>query len=151
MIACMRALADVLAGPVLEVAPRLLGATLRRGEVAVRITEVEAYDGQNDPGSHAANGPTPRNRVMFGPPGFVYVYFVYGMHHCMNVVCGPAGRPAAVLLRAAEIPGTDPATARGPAKLCRALGVDLSLSGTELGRGPVGLELGPEVEPSLIS
>src|SRR5205085_10131053 len=76
---CMRDLAEELGGPVLEVAPRLLGATLRHGEVAARITEVEAYDGPNDPGSHAANGPTPRNAVMFGPPGFLYVYFVYGL------------------------------------------------------------------------
>ena len=93
----------LLAGPVLEVAPRLLGAVLRHGEVAVRITEVEAYDGPDDPGSHAARGRTARNAVMFGPPARLYVYFTYGMHHCCNVVCGPDGTAAAVLLRAGEV------------------------------------------------
>jgi DNA-3-methyladenine glycosylase len=98
---------SLLAGPVLEVAPQLLGKVLRsttdEGTVAVRLTEVEAYDGPNDPGSHAYRGQTPRNEVMFGPPGFLYVYFTYGMHFCMNVVLGPAGKPSAVLLRAGEV------------------------------------------------
>lgn len=144
-------LSDVLAGPVLDVAPRLLGATLRHAGVAVRITEVEAYDGPNDPGSHAANGRTGRNAVMFGPPGFLYVYLIYGMHHCANVVCGPEGQASAVLLRAGEILGTDPVTARGPGRLCKALGIDRSLSGTDLTSGPVTLELGDPVEPGLVS
>ncbi len=98
---------SLLAGPVLDVAPKLLGMVLRsttdEGIVAVRLTEVEAYDGPNDPGSHAYRGETARNAVMFGPPGFLYVYFTYGMHYCMNVVVGPATRPSAVLLRAGEI------------------------------------------------
>ncbi|NIK57574.1 DNA-3-methyladenine glycosylase [Kribbella shirazensis] len=98
---------SLLAGPVLEVAPKLLGMVLRsttaEGTVAVRLTEVEAYDGPNDPGSHAYRGQTARNAVMFGPPGFLYVYFTYGMHFCMNVVAGPDGTPSAVLLRAGEI------------------------------------------------
>jgi DNA-3-methyladenine glycosylase len=145
-------LAEVLAGPVLEVAPRLLGATLRHGDVAVRLTEVEAYDGPNDPGSHAAHGPTPRNQVMFGPPGVLYVYFVYGMHHCANVVCGPEGQASAVLLRAGEIVGRDPGVARGPAKLCRALGLERTMTGLALGAGsPVTLELGDPVRLSAIS
>jgi len=158
----MPALLDVLAGPVLEVAPRLLGATLRHGEVAVRLTEVEAYDGANDPGSHAANGPTPRSEIMFGPPGFLYVYFVYGMHHCANVVCGPAGEASAVLLRAGEVvegievvrsrrTGSPRDLARGPARLCDTLGIDLSHKGTSLVDGPVRLELGDPVAPSSIS
>ena len=133
--------------PVLEVAPDLLGAVVRHrspeGEVAVRLTEVEAYDGERDPGSHAFRGRTPRNAVMFGPPGRVYVYFTYGMHWCMNLVCGPAGQASAVLLRAGEVvDGVELARsrrttaksarelARGPARLTQALGIDGSHDGT---------------------
>jgi DNA-3-methyladenine glycosylase len=146
-------LRDVLGGPVVEVAPLLLGAVVRHGEVAVRLTEVEAYDGPNDPGSHAYRGRTPRNAVMFGPPGFLYVYFTYGMHHCCNVVCGPEGTPSAVLLRAGDVvDGLDLARsrrgrsadrdlARGPARLCQALDIGLPHNGVDLGSGPVTLEL----------
>ncbi len=150
-------LRDLLAGPVLEVAPRLLGAELRHGSVAVRITEVEAYDGANDPGSHAFRGRTQRNAVMFGPPGHLYVYFTYGMHHCCNVVAGEEGAASAVLLRAGEVvdgldevearrPGA-PARdlARGPARLCRALGIELTHNGADLRAGPVTLVPGPPV------
>jgi DNA-3-methyladenine glycosylase len=150
-------LADVLTGEVLEVAPRLLNAVLRNGAVAVRITEVEAYDGPNDPGSHSYNGMTARNTVMFGPPGRLYVYFTYGMHHCCNVVVGEEGRPSAVLLRAGEVvDGIDVARgrrgrssdrdlARGPARLCQALDIDLADNGVDLSVGPVTLELGEPV------
>ncbi|MFJ8196340.1 DNA-3-methyladenine glycosylase [Streptomyces sp. NPDC096152] len=134
--------------PVLEVAPDLLGRVLVRttpaGPIALRLTEVEAYDGPNDPGSHAYRGRTPRNEVMFGPPGHVYVYFTYGMWHCMNLVCGPEGRAAAVLLRAGEIvegaelarsrrpaARNDKELAKGPARLASALGVDRTLDGTD--------------------
>jgi DNA-3-methyladenine glycosylase len=96
-------LREVLSGPVLDVAPRLLGATLRHGPVALRLTEVEAYDGANDAGSHAYRGRTPRNEVMFGPAGFLYCYFTYGMHVCCNVVTGGEGVASAVLLRAGEV------------------------------------------------
>jgi DNA-3-methyladenine glycosylase len=145
-------LAAALGGPVLEVAPRLLGAVLRRDEVAVRITEVEAYDGADDPGSHAFRGRTPRNEVMFGPAGHLYVYFSYGMHHCCNVVTGTEGRAGAVLLRAGEVvtgheaarsrrgSARDRDLARGPARLCQALGITRADNGTDLSRGPVLLE-----------
>lgn len=156
----MPVLSEVLSAPVLEVAPRLLGATLRHDGVAVRITEVEAYDGPNDPGSHAYRGPTPRNQVMFGPPGHLYVYFTYGMHFCCNVVCGPAGVPSAVLLRAGEVVegidaarhrrvrSTDRDLARGPARLCQALGLDLRHNTLDLTGG--ALTLGEPVAPELI-
>ena len=148
----MPGLAEALSGAVLDVAPRLLNAVLRHGEVAVRVTEVEAYDGANDPGSHSYTGLTRRNAVMFGPPGRLYVYFTYGMHHCCNVVVGAEGDPAAVLLRAGEVVdgvalarqrrrGTDRDLARGPARLCQALGIDLSHNGTDLSTGDVRLDL----------
>jgi len=154
-------LLDVLSGPVLDAAPRLLDAVLRHEGVAVRITEVEAYDGAEDPGSHAFRGPTRRNQVMFGPPGHLYTYFTYGMHHCANVVCGPEGRASAVLLRAGEIvEGLDLARsrrgsspdrdlARGPARLCSALALDLSHNGLDLTAG--ALQLAAPVDPARIS
>lgn len=138
----------------LEQAPRLLGAELRHGDVAVRLTEVEAYDGANDPGSHAHRGLTRRNAVMFGPAGRLYCYFTYGMHVCCNVVCGPEGTASAVLLRAGEVVdgieiarerrsgAKDRDLARGPARLCRALGIELDHDGTDLSRGPMTLNLG---------
>jgi DNA-3-methyladenine glycosylase len=145
-------LPDLLRGPVLDVAPRLLGAILRHGEVACRITEVEAYDGADDPGSHAYRGQTARNAVMFGPPAHLYVYFTYGMHYCCNVVCGPEGEPRAVLLRAGEIVdgvdlarsrrtpvGGDRQLARGPANLCRALAIDAAQNGHDLTTPPLTL------------
>ena len=121
----------------------MLGAVLRHGEVAVRLTEVEAYAGADDPGSHAHRGRTPRNAVMFGPPGHLYVYFTYGMHHCCNVVVGEEGDPAAVLLRAGEVVAgittarerrgsRDRDLARGPARLCQALGIDRADNGLDL-------------------
>ncbi|WP_328870371.1 DNA-3-methyladenine glycosylase [Streptomyces sp. NBC_00287] len=134
--------------PVVEVAPDLLGRILVRsttdGPISLRLTEVEAYDGPNDPGSHAYRGRTARNSVMFGPPGHVYVYFTYGMWHCMNLVCGPDGTASAVLLRAGEIvegaelarkrrlsARGDKELAKGPARLATALGVDRALDGTD--------------------
>jgi DNA-3-methyladenine glycosylase len=133
----------------------LLGCRLAAGGVTVRITEVEAYAGTaGDPASHAYRGRTPRNAVMFGPAGHAYVYFTYGMHWCMNVVTGPDGEAAAVLLRAGEVvdgleaarerrPGSkDRDLARGPARLCRVLGIDLGHDGTDLTFGAVTLTLG---------
>jgi DNA-3-methyladenine glycosylase len=141
--------------PVLEVAPDLLGRVVQHRTtddepVAVRLTEVEAYDGQDDPGSHAFRGRTPRNAVMFGPPGHVYVYFTYGMHWCMNIVCGEAGRASAVLLRGGAVvtgelaartrrpTARQPAElARGPARLTTALGVSGADNGAD-GCDPAG-------------
>ena len=137
-------LALLLERPVLDVAPRLLGALVSHAGVTVRLTEVEAYDGANDPGSHAYRGRTARNATMFGPAGHVYVYFTYGMHYCANVVCGPDGTASAVLLRAGEVVAgievardrrggaRDRDLARGPARLCQALGLDTSHDGMSL-------------------
>jgi DNA-3-methyladenine glycosylase len=113
--------------PAQVVAPALLGRWLcRRGADGVvtrwRITEVEAYCGPRDLASHAARGVTARTRVMFGPPGVWYVYLCYGVHWMLNLVTGPEGYPAAVLLRGVE-------GARGPGRLTRALGVDKALNG----------------------
>lgn len=109
------------------VARDLLGKVLvhrHRGVTrAARIVETEAYLGERDRASHARFGPTPRAAVMFGPPGFAYVYLVYGMHHCMNVVTGEDGVASAVLLRAAEPLSGCLAEPRGPGKLCRALAI----------------------------
>ncbi len=142
----------VLEGPVAQVAPLVLGAVLRSGPVAVRITEVEAYAGAADAGSHAFRGRTPRNAVMFGRAGVAYAYFTYGMHWCLNVVTGPEGEPAAVLLRAGEVvdgidlarqrrPGAaDRDLARGPARLTKALGVAGEANGVDLlAGGPLAL------------
>ncbi len=135
---------------VLDVAPDLLGARLRvedrAGVVVVRLTEVEAYRGEDDPGSHAFRGRTARNAAMFGPGGRLYVYFTYGMHWCVNLVCGSEGSAAAVLLRAGEVvEGIDlawsrrPAArrtvdlARGPARLAQALGLTGADDGAPLG------------------
>ncbi|MBJ7357443.1 MAG: DNA-3-methyladenine glycosylase [Nocardioides sp.] len=150
-------MAQLLDGTPLEVAPRLLGCVLRHGEVAVRLTEVEAYAGPDDPGSHAYRGQTRRNAVMFGPRGRLYCYFTYGMHVCANVVVGPEGDPGAVLVRAGEVveglelarsrrPGaSDRDLARGPARLCRALGIGLEHDGVDLARGAVRIEPGQPV------
>ena len=126
------------ARPVLTVARDLLGAVLETESGArVRIVETEAYGGRDDPASHAARGPTPRSAVMFGPPGVAYVYLIYGMHHCLNLVTGPDGEAGAVLIRAAEpLAGVAPRQGTpahrlcaGPGLLCRSLGIDLALNG----------------------
>lgn len=144
----------------LVVAPALLGCVLRHdtadGPVAVRLTEVEAYEGADDPGSHAYRGRTARNAVMFGDAGHLYVYRHLGLHHCVNLVCGPPGRASAVLLRAGEVVEGEKLAwarrdargvvrravdlARGPARLTVALGLDLGHNGADV-LGGSGLTL----------
>jgi DNA-3-methyladenine glycosylase len=149
-----------LSGPAEEVAPRLLGSQLIReldGQtISGKIVEVEAYD-QTDVASHSYRGETERTRVMFGPAGFLYVYFTYGMHYCCNIVTGPVGHGAAVLIRALEpLTGEESMSVNrrglvgkeltnGPAKLCQALGIDKDLNGHDLRRAPLRLELGPQI------
>ena len=145
---------ELLERPSTEVAPRLLGAHLTVAGVTVRLTEVEAYLGEADPGSHAFGGQGKRNAVMYGPAGHLYTYFTYGMHVCANVVCSPDSVASAVLLRAGEvIEGADIARerrttspsdadlARGPARLCVALGITLDDGGADLATGRVRLVL----------
>ncbi len=142
--------------PVLSVAPALLGCVLvhetEEGLVAVMLAEVEAYRGESDPASHAFRGKTARNAVMYGEPGHAYVYFTYGMHFCVNLVCQPPGEAGAVLLRAGRVvEGADLAAARrtagsgsgvrqvserelarGPARLCQALGIGRTQNGADV-------------------
>ena len=144
--------------PAAELAPALLGCTLVHdaadGRVAGRLVEVEAYQGPEDLAAHSARGRTPRNAVMFGPPGHLYVYLIYGLHHCANVVCGPDDKPEAVLLRAAAITEgvalarqrrghvADRRLAAGPGNLGAAFGLGRSLNGADLVAGPVWLARG---------
>jgi DNA-3-methyladenine glycosylase len=133
-----------------EVAPDLIGATLLVGGVGGIITEVEAYH-HTDPAAHSFNGPTPRNRVMFGPPGFAYVYRSYGIHWCVNFVCEGEGSASAVLIRALEPTlglaamrrrrGLEDARAlcSGPGKLCQALGITIKHNELPLDEPPFGL------------
>jgi DNA-3-methyladenine glycosylase len=141
--------------PVADVARQLLGCELIRKlddrEVRVRIVETEAYD-QDDAASHSCRGETPRTKVMFEESGHLYVYFTYGMHYCCNIVTGPVGRGAAVLIRAVEPLSNEtmlqvrrPKAAgvsltNGPAKLCQALDINTRLSGHDLRSGELRLE-----------
>lgn len=134
--------------PPLDVARDLLGKIIAHDGVEIRITEVEAYAGTEDPASHARRGPTPRCAVMFGPPGHLYVYFTYGMHWCANIVCHHDGIAAAALLRAGQVvggvdrvrdrrptAGSDRDLARGPARLTTALGIIGAHNGVDLTNG----------------
>jgi DNA-3-methyladenine glycosylase len=134
------------ARPTQAVALDLLGAFLVHdgpaGRQVGRIVETEAYVGPHDRASHAARARTPRTEVMFGPPGYAYVYLVYGMYHCLNVVTEAEGYPAAVLIRALEpCEGIDAATS-GPGRLCRALGVDRRHDRADLTAPPLYLAAG---------
>lgn len=160
---------DELAHDVLPAAVRLLGCTVEAdtpdGTVAVRLVEVEAYRGADDPASHSYRGRTPRNAVMFGPPGHLYVYFVYGMHFCANVSCLDDGEAGAVLLRAGEVvsdltvaharrpTARRPADlARGPARLASLLGLTRERNGVDVtdAASPVRVLAGPPVPASRI-
>ena len=145
----------------LQVARGLVGTRLRHGAVLLRITEVEAYRWPDDTANHCSAGPTARNAPMWGPPGRAYVYLCYGIHHMLNLVTGPEGQGAAVLIRAAEpLEGLEIIRARrggkrgpvlldGPGKLGAALGLDLSFNHHPVSE-PGGLELAPrEAEPRL--
>ena len=153
---------DLLSQDAVDVAPLLLGGLLRHGSTVLRITEVEAYLAETDPGSHAFRRRTPRNEIMFGAPGHLYAYFSYGMHVCANIVCSPEGEASAVLLRAGEIvAGVDDARARrgatvsdrdlarGPARLTRALGIRLDQDGADLAAEPFELTLPAVPVPAL--
>ncbi|GAA0273585.1 DNA-3-methyladenine glycosylase [Cryptosporangium japonicum] len=146
-------LAEILNGPPEDAAPALLGRYVRANGVTLRITETEAYAGTaGDPASHAYRRRTARNASMFEGPGTLYVYFSYGMHWCVNITCSPVGVAAAVLLRAGQVvdgldearrgrPVKDRDLARGPARLCKTLGIDRAADGTNLldGDGPLVL------------
>lgn len=138
----------ILASPPEIAARALLGTLLvrhRRGrEIALRIVETEAYLGEGDPAAHAHRGRTPRNAPLFGRPGTLYVYLVYGMHHCLNFSVDAEGVAGCVLIRAAEpLPGSglDPGDCSGPGRLCRALGLDTRWSGRHLFEPGAGLTL----------
>ncbi len=156
------------AGEVIDIARNLLGMRLVRyleGErISGIITETEAYRGEEDLACHARNGKTQRNAVMYGRPGRAYIYFTYGMHWCLNAVCGPEGFPAAVLIRAiypvegkkviaARREGVKPADwCSGPARLCKALAIDKALNGASLceDESPLWIEEGtPLVETNI--
>lgn len=145
---------------VVECAKKLLGCQLARNidgqKIIGTIVETEAYD-QSDAASHSYRGQTPRTKVMFGPPGRAYVYFTYGMHYCFNIVCGKKGHGSAVLIRAVEptygielmrkkrrIEDIHKLT-NGPAKLCQAFGIDLSLNGHDVSSPPLQILPGKEV------
>ncbi len=149
-----------LRGSVVDVARRLIGchliATLDDTKVILRIVETEAYD-QNDAASHSYKGRTPRTDVMFGPAGHLYVYFTYGMHYCCNIVTGLEGEGSAVLIRAAEVlegrevveryrKASGVNVTNGPAKLCQALGIAMSLNGHDLHDRPLQLLPQPPVK-----
>jgi DNA-3-methyladenine glycosylase len=148
------------ARPTVEVARDLLGKILIHGEKSGRIVETEAYLGTDDDAAHSAPGPTPRNRVIFGPPGHVYVYLIYGMHVCLNLVAEPEGVAGCVLIRALE-PLAARASARslgfsqgteirnltnGPGKLTRALGITLRHYGADATKGPITVHPDPSGE-----
>ena len=148
---------DFYERPTVEVAWDLLGKVLLReyddGQLlAGRIVEVEAYLGIHDLACHSARGRTARTAVMFGPGGRAYVYMIYGMYHCLNVVTEAEGSPCAVLIRALEPLGDLPGSVSGPGRLCRTLSIDRSLTGHDLSRSPLTLvDIPSPAPPSAIA
>ena len=155
---------DAPAAEIAETARSLLGWEVAANGVRIRLTEVEAYSGLGqDPASHAHRGPTARNAVMFGPAGVAYVYFIFGMHWCLNIVCGDEGEACAVLLRAGEVVDgvelaherrgargahvKDRDLARGPARLVVALGITVAANGTSMVDGSGPLLITPPARP----
>jgi DNA-3-methyladenine glycosylase len=156
---------NFLQGDTVQAAQRLLGCELvltdQHGTTRLKIVETEAYH-QSDAASHSYRGKTPRTEVMFGPAGYLYVYFTYGMHYCMNIVTGPVGEGSAVLIRAAE-PLDNPEMLQqnrpgkqgveltnGPAKLCQALGINTSWNGHNMHQKPLQLIVQPALSPQEI-
>jgi DNA-3-methyladenine glycosylase len=145
------------ARPAPIVARELLGKVLElrrpHHRLAAVIVETEAYLGAGDPASHSHRGATPRSRIMFGPPGIAYVYFVYGMYHCLNAVTEAEGTGSAVLIRALdpEVPGRKAEAGltrrsfAGPGRLCRQFGIDLSMNGWDLSRSDLRILDGSDV------
>lgn len=125
------------ARPSTEVAQALLGKVLLLGSAAGRIVETEAYLGLNDRAAHAWRGLTPRTRVLFGPPGHAYVYLIYGMYECLNLVAEAEGSPGCVLIRAIEPLAGIERTTNGPGKLTRAMGITRAHNGADVTRGPL--------------
>jgi DNA-3-methyladenine glycosylase len=150
----------LLALPAAKAARGLIGCVvvrrLRGQRLEARIVEAEAYQGAGDPAAHVHRGRTPRTEPLFGRPGTLYVYFVYGMHHCLNLAVDAPGTPGCVLIRAAEpLPrsGLPPQALRGPGRLCRALEIDTRLSGRHLfeTNAPLTLRAGPRVRRVAVS
>ncbi len=131
------------------VAKELLGKILVHGKLCGKIVETEAYFGTGDPGSHAFKGPTPRSKIMFGPPGYAYVYFTYGTHWMLNFVCEKNGKPGAVLIRAVE-PIKPKARTNGPALLTKAFGISGKQNGIDLTSGNLYVEYSNE-KPKIIT
>jgi DNA-3-methyladenine glycosylase len=138
--------------PAVDVARALLGKVLVHRDASARIVETEAYLGLADAASHAARGRTPRTEVIFGPPCHVYVYLIYGIHNCLNIVAEPEGSPGCVLIRALEPLGGLTAAERtnGPGKLTRALGITLGHNGVDVTRGPISVHAPGEEQPFAI-
>jgi len=123
--------------PAAQVARELLGKILAFESASGRIVETEAYLGEDDAAAHSARGITPRTRVIFGEPGHAYIYFIYGMHNCLNIVCEPEGIAGCVLIRALEPISGLSGLANGPGKLTRALGIRIAHNGVDVTEGPI--------------